>query len=590
MASDPLAAGDGPTKTMSGDSGDNGLDEEARAHARDDFLAEAQGIVDALGRGVLRLGRGDPRPRELRDIGKEMLRHVHTLKGLAGLFGLRQLAELAHVVEELLDRLAHRPGGSRRAIDLLFQSVDAFAAIIGTFERGSSDAVPGLAELGAAIASECERLGETELPPRRAYALAAELLDWLSPTEERRLLAHAELGSELFELDLDVPKDHVERATDRARAIVAKHGELVACLPSDRGTTSGAIALTLLVVGAEATRELETHLGSGPGKVRAIALKAVPDATLERLEVSLTTTGQRALAGIDAQRAGRAVELSTSTSSGELAALSVRDVRSRVGVELRCLDLIAEHAALASTLVRDLKSTIDTEGGAESRASHIAKALDRHVEALSLAVVEARMVPIGETLERIARASHALALDAGKRVGVEIEGGDVKLDRLIADRLGPALVHLMRNAIDHGIERPDLRTKRGKDVVGSVKMRARLEATHVILIVEDDGAGVDESTLVSRAKSASVPTDALSMRALGLRAESPIDLVFLPGVSTAEDVGLISGRGVGLDIVRAEVARLGGTITAQSVRHEGTRFELRIPRARTSARSPVARV
>jgi two-component system chemotaxis sensor kinase CheA len=184
------------------------------------------------------------------------------------------------------------------------------------------------------------------------------------------------------------------------------------------------------------------------------------------------------------------------------------------------------------------------------------------------------MTPLAVVTERLPRAARDVARKVGKQAEVEIEGAEIEIDRAILDELGDPLVHVIRNAVDHGLEAPDARQLAGKPTTGRVSVRARRERDRVILEIADDGRGMDPARL----RAAAVARGALrpeAAAALGDR--EALQLACLPGISTAEAVTDVSGRGVGLDVVKKVVETLGGTLEIDSARGQGTRFTFRLP-------------
>jgi two-component system chemotaxis sensor kinase CheA len=202
------------------------------------------------------------------------------------------------------------------------------------------------------------------------------------------------------------------------------------------------------------------------------------------------------------------------------------------------------------------------------------RSLERRLDELQAGILEVRMVPLEQVFEKLARMVRKLARDVGKQVEFHVSGGDVELDKLIVEDLSDPLMHLIRNAIDHAIEPPELRVRRGKPAAGQVRLTAAQKGNHVQIVVEDDGAGIDEERIrevaVQRGLASGDAVRDLPRREL-------MNLIFVPGFSTARQVTALSGRGVGMDVVKNNIANLSGIIELQTERGRGTRFEITLP-------------
>jgi two-component system, chemotaxis family, sensor kinase CheA len=198
----------------------------------------------------------------------------------------------------------------------------------------------------------------------------------------------------------------------------------------------------------------------------------------------------------------------------------------------------------------------------------------RSVADLQVMMMDIRMIPLNHIFNRFPRTVRDIATKEGKEVDFIVEGGDTELDRSVMDGLNDPLLHLIRNGIDHGIEPPDVRIKNGKNPKGTLKLSASRDKDNVVIVIEDDGAGINQEKIKKKALERGLVTD----ETLAVMSESDVnDLLFLPGFSTAEKITDISGRGVGLDVVKTTIASLQGTIKLESVFGQGSRFELVLP-------------
>ncbi|HEY6002026.1 MAG TPA: chemotaxis protein CheA, partial [Anaeromyxobacter sp.] len=237
---------------------------------------------------------------------------------------------------------------------------------------------------------------------------------------------------------------------------------------------------------------------------------------------------------------------------------------------------VGELVLVKSSLL-SIAERLKGDGGDPVIAADLQRAnrtLERRLAELQSGILEVRMVPLDQVFDKLARMVRKIAREVGKEVAFEVSGGEVELDKLIVEELSDPLMHLIRNAIDHAIEPPEQRTRRGKPRAGRVRLSASQKGNHVQIVVEDDGNGIDEDRIREVAVERGLAS-AASVRELGRR--EALNLIFVPGFSTARQVTSLSGRGVGMDVVKNNIANLSGIIDLQSERGVGTRFEITLP-------------
>jgi two-component system chemotaxis sensor kinase CheA len=310
--------------------------------------------------------------------------------------------------------------------------------------------------------------------------------------------------------------------------------------------------------------------GRIPGKRLEVAIDTAE--TLQAVERALAQISD--IASVSLREAGgepppEKAPVGTAPAAGTVDA--PRTVRVRTEILDYFLDAVGE-LLLATARLREVGKTLPA-----SHRPHLDEGVDRlHgiVKDLHDKVMTVRMTPLAVVTERLPRAARDVARKVGKQVDVEIEGAEIEIDRAILEELGDPLVHILRNAVDHGIEAPQARLLAGKPAVGRVSVRARRDRDRVILEIADDGRGMDPARL----RAAAVARGVLRPEAAAALADrEALQLACLPGISTAEAVTDVSGRGVGLDVVKKTVETLGGTLEIDSVRGAGTRFTFRLP-------------
>ena len=529
-----------------------------------EFLAEAEDLVEELYADVaaLRARRSEGRAR--RELVGSLFRRVHTFKGATSAAGLESASALAHEFETLLDAVRlGRASADETALDAFEETVGALAESIGAAARGE-----GAREAGALVARlrslAHTRAGATADEEDASELLPADVAWELTAYERRRLFEAVREGARAYVVRADFDLADFDEQFRRMCEALESVGEVVATQP-----------------------------GVEPSAPERVTFRVVcaSDAGRERLSEILKPFGARLSEGArytGGERAGVETQLSVGASPSAANASDETTQRAHtvspaayVRAPLEELDEIvaATHELFAETMAalgeshatRSDAPEVEHEGAAvetETRAGRIR----RNFLALEERLIALRMAPIGPTLERAARAGRAAARASGRLVGFEVLGGDVRLDRSLALRLADPLLHLVRNAVDHGVEQEGERLSAGKAARGRVLIEASTDGSRVSLRVTDDGRGVDpERVARAAAERGLVPPGAAVSERQALR------LIFRPGFSTASDVSLVSGRGVGLEIVEREVEEAGGEVRVSTALGRGTSFEMRLP-------------
>ena len=542
--------------------------------ARDEFLSEAQEIVETFSRNLLSLdasvreGSADPA------LVNESFRAVHTLKGLAGLFGAQRLAALSHRLEDLLDdlRLGRAPLGLD-TLDVLFSAVDAYARLLASERQGKDDPIPAVDEL----LSRLDRLGGQAPPkptPVSDYDLDPGLLGVLTEYEEHRLRTNLEQKLRLYRLRVQFDLATIDKALEDMKTRAKRHGEIITYLPTGEAASPDTIELDLLMASRDDLATLIGSLGGENVVIEEIPRRratGIPSMPAPRTPLRPGAPPRTDAPG-DSVPPPRAIEPSQEGPS-------LRSLTQTVRVDIRKLDylmnVVGELAIVKSALGR-LTERLRAEGQrqlvAELQRSH--RSFDRRLAELQAGILEVRMVPLGQVFERLARVVRQISREMRKEIRLVITGAETEIDKLIVEELSDPLMHMIRNAIDHGIETAQRRAEVGKPAAGTIALNAYQKGNHVMIEVEDDGRGIDEQAVLAKAIAMGrVHTD----QARELSREELLGLIFLPGVSTRETADDVSGRGVGMDIVKTNIARLGGIIDIQSESGIGTKVTITLP-------------
>ncbi len=510
------------------------------------FLDESRENLQALNASLLDLER-DPGDREPLTV---VFRVAHSLKGMSATMGFTAMAGLTHRMEEVLTDL--RDGGAPitpAVSDALFACLDALQEMVDRVAGGDErevDTAELLARLG-----EVAGTGTDAAPDAAAAAVPGVMSDF-----ERMVVDQAaEQGLSVLAVRVRLTEDCVLRAA-RAFMVAAEleaHGDIVRSVP-------GTEEIERDEVGGDLEFWVATH---AEGDVLREAAASVSE--VASVEVS----------GVDADEpqdpAGAAPAADGAPASGDGARSGTRAAATvRVGTDRLdgLMNLMGEMVIVRTRLAR-LASLGDTAG---VRAA--VEDLGRVTGDLQNLVMRVRMMPVETVFMRFPRMVRDLAHTLDKQVDLRISGEDTELDRTVIDELGDPLVHMLRNAVDHGLEGPDERTAAGKPATGTIHLSARHSGSSVVIEVRDDGRGMDPVAL----RASAVRKGMLTLeRAEALTDGEAMELVMLPGFSTAQTTTDISGRGVGMDAVRARIIALGGSIDIASEPGAGTTFTVRLP-------------
>ncbi|HVK64080.1 MAG TPA: chemotaxis protein CheW [Polyangium sp.] len=507
------------------------------------YLVEAEEHLSASTMNLLAvetsLRKCENNPRAVR----ELFRSLHTVKGLSAMVGIEPIVDIAHTMETVL-RKADRAAGalSAEAVEALLAGLRAIGERVRALSTGApvAPAPPPLLDALAAL-----EITKDEAPASVELDLDPGLLAKLSATEIAQLLQGAEHGRRALRVDfVPSPARAAEGTTiTSVRERIGAFAEIVKVVPLSMPTSDaapGGLAFALLVLTDATDEALAAAAATRPEHVQALhtrrAFGADPLAEPEAPEEDVGEARKRGIVRVDVARLDDALE--------RLSALVI--TRFRLA---RAVDALAAQGVNVGEL------------------GEIVKGYGRQVRDLRGAIMRARMVPVAELLDRVPLIVRGLSRATKKPVRVVIDAGKAELDKAVADRVLPAIVHLIRNAVDHAIEPPTERRRLGKPEEGLVRVVCFERSTNQLeLGICDDGRGIDREAVARRA-SRPVPADDAAL----------LDLVTLPGLTTLDQATKTSGRGLGMDIVKRAVVELGGELSLGTTPGAGTTFTLCIP-------------
>lgn len=515
---------------------------------RDIFAAEARDYLQSLNQDLLRLEQ-EPHNRLILD---DMFRAAHSLKGMAATMGFQELASFTHEMESVLDLL--RTGelaAEQHVVDLMFQSVDALEELLestltGTPSAAADQLVERLREIVSSSATAPAAGGNDVGKGLRIDDYDRDTIKEAYAQGLKAYAVHITLRPNTLLKSVRVYT--VFQAIESIGTIIKSH-------PSAHDLEEERFDLdfSLLVLTQESATAVK-EVVEGISEIDAVEVE----------EINLAEKGESG-------QAAAALDVDPSPADFLKSAQIQRSSDKYVRIETERLDklvnLVGELVISRTQVLEVVKDIKDAD------QKGVVSQLDRVTTELQHAAMNLRMVPIRHVFHRFPRMVRDLARASGKEINLEIFGEETELDRSLVNQIGDPLVHLIRNSIDHGIEERSVRLARGKPAVGTIRLGARHEGSHILIEVSDDGGGLDVEKIRAKAiERGLIPSDSPS-----ITMNEAVDLLFQPGFSTAGTVTDISGRGVGLDAVKAVVESLSGTVEVESEPEKYLRVIIKLP-------------
>lgn len=549
------------------------------------FLDEADEQLQILDEALVLLEQ----ERENRELLNQIFRAAHTLKGSSASMGFEKMAELTHVLESVLDDLRHDAlTVTSEIIDHLLHGLDALKALKEEISAGKGNGN------GVEIKSLIENLKNIkEKKAVVAQKIEAPITDEAEEkTEDSSVEIPGEAGSSPLSLILDDVEHHVAAAA-KANGYNVWHTKVT--LESDclmKGARSYIVFNNLKDMGEviktippideiEEERFEDSFEFVIVTKISKDALNNIIRSISEIAAVQIEAVHASYASAMDRESEDSETreEGLRSTLGGNQQQVQTRVIQTvRVDVQrLENLMNLAGELVIDRTRLVDVNSSLKTTLGAGKSIETLEEVtvhLGRIVGELQEEIMKARMFPIDQVFNRFPRMVRDLAQKAGKEINFIVEGRETELDRTVIEEIGDPLIHLIRNAIDHGIEAPNDRIKAGKPAVGIVNLRAFHQENQIVITVQDDGKGMNPAAIRAKAiEKEIISVDAASR----LTERESLNLIFAPGFSTAATVSDVSGRGVGMDIVRNHIEKINGLIEIDSVAGKGTKFTIKLP-------------
>lgn len=529
------------------------------------FLQEAEEQIETLEQETLKL-ENDPSKERLQII----FRAAHTLKGSSRAMGYQQFAQLTHEMENVLDLLRNdQLKVDTEIADAVLACIDTLSQMTDSIRSGSGDAIE-CSQLVEQLKSFTSASPAGETPGQAASQAPSRLTP-----EQSALLSKAASERPVWHARFTLKPDCVMKFVRAFMAVSAieEEGEVLITIPDREALEEEAF-----------DTDFELFFHSGCGK-EALKAKFRSISEVERFDVvewaaqshdPVPENGLPTIPNVAPEAPRPAQQAAPAVDSG-----SARkgDTGQTVRVDVARLDnlmnlvgeLVIDRTRIAQ-IGADLSSKFDDsniEALAET-VGHIA----RITGDLQDQIMKARMMPIETVFNRFPRVVRDLAHKLGKDVKLELVGGDTELDRSVIEVIGDPLLHILRNSLDHGIEGPEERELAGKPRQGAISVTAKHQENHIVIDIVDDGKGIDVARIREKAIEKGLATRESAER---MTDKDVLQFIFASGLSTATTVSEVSGRGVGMDIVKSNIQKLGGIIDVESVPGKGSRFSLRLP-------------
>lgn len=546
-----------------------------------DFLAEAEEIVEELSTQLADLADMAEKGAWEPDLLNAIFRGAHSLKGLAGMFGFSIISEVAHHAENLLDWLRMgKVSLSATVMELLFSSVELLTTLLHACMDGTLDQHQAAATAHAAAISACLNPAQpvVELPLLDQLGLSASLMGALTEYEEHRLKENCSKGRHIYVVHASFELTTFDQGLSELTDILKGCGEVISTLPSVGDKIETHIDFDLLIGSDRNEQELTDLLKHLDVSILAAGAASNTPQTVvlpdERAEHPEDNVSHSPIVPVAPLRPPVAEGTASGALDDSISAKSMsRTVRVDIGKLDELMNIVGE-LVLAHSSIASIANRMRSEGFSRMAIDlgKAAKGLERRLTDLQKGVMDIRMIPVGQLYEKMSRIVRKISREQGKKIDLKMFGAETELDKLIVEDIADPLMHIIRNAIDHGIESPEKRLAAGKDERGVVRLSSFQKGNHVVIEVQDDGGGIDLEKIKQKALSKGLVQDVNS-----LSDREALDLIFLPGFSTADKITDVSGRGVGMDVVRNNIAAVSGMVDIETKLGQGSRFTIVLP-------------
>jgi len=536
--------------------------EERQFELRELFFETASELLQSLNEQGLKL---EQRPADA-ELIREVRRTVHTLKGDSAACGFEELSALAHQLEDVLTPEV-AVGSKGKLVEIVLKAADLIEAMLTAYREGSP--LPLSAELR-------EMIRAVVASPKPQHIVPYKLSGRFAWSEYEQLAIERALnhGRNVFNIALAVDMNCPMKtaALQLVKNVLTQLGDVLAIYPDDAAVSEHIDVIEFALATSLAAEAVEQKCAV-PSVISTVLVEPLG----KEASQPAAPTGNP---GDDADQPGMPeAEIETPAEEGSSFASSTQ-LTSRLRVDAERIDTVLNlvgELVIGKSMLMQATTEFEKRFIKDPLRTKFADAMAfqaRVLNDLQKSVMKIRMVPVENLFRRFPRLVRDVAKACGKDVALQITGQDTDLDKSILDALAEPLSHLMRNSVDHGIETPEQRVANGKPAQGTIRLNAYHQGNQIVIECSDDGAGIDRYKLVSKAIERGILTPA---EAEQLSDSDALPLVFHPGLSTAEQITAISGRGVGMDVVQTVIERLKGSVSIDSKPGLGTTFLLKVP-------------
>ncbi|MBR2774233.1 MAG: chemotaxis protein CheA [Selenomonadaceae bacterium] len=562
----------------------------------DMFLDESHEHLQSLNDGLLGL---EDNAEDL-SILNEIFRNAHTLKGMSATMGYNKIAELTHEMEDVLDMLRKEQlAVTGDIIDTLFKCIDSLEQMINNVANGDPEDLIDVSDLVAKLsaisrgegapAPKAEAVAETpaaEVATATPAEVSADIPVDLSDTEKSVITEAEKRGMHGIYLKVTLAESCLLKSARSYMVMNALEelGEVIRTIPAAEDLEQENFERSFEVILITASEEEQIHDAVvGISEIETAETQVIkfggtpapqPEAKAAPVVEQKSTAPATAPAPAPAPKPSAPANKPAAQSGGQSA--TAQQKKSHAGQSVRVdIEKLDTLMNLMGELV--INKVRLEQIGQTHRLSELTETLeqmDRVTTDLQNIVMKVRMVPVSQVFNRFPRMVRDVTKELNKEINLTIEGEDTELDRTVIDEIGDPIMHLLRNSLDHGIEMPDEREAKGKPRIGEVGLIARHEGNNVVIMVTDDGKGIDADVIRRKAVEKGLYTqDEVD----SMDDADAVRIVFLPGFSTAEKISDISGRGVGMDVVKSKIESLSGQVDVETHINEGSIFKIKLP-------------
>ncbi len=536
------------------------------------FIEESKENLQTLNENLLNL---ENHPDDIETLNA-IFRVAHTLKGMAGTMGYVKMQKLTHTVENVLSEIrAGKLSVNSSIVDTLFQSLDALEnyveEITNTSNEGNEDYAALINTLGKIIEKE-QPVMTTQGAPNQNVTVesiteAQEDASLIDLPESQNLVKNNALsmGMNVFQINVELAPTCVLKS---ARAFVIftdleRIGEIIHCVPSTQDIEDERFEneFTIVFVTKESMQKVEETILSV--------------SEVEKVKVLAFQTSKNTIQHESVQQEEEHIDKNASSGENNVQQNAKQQVSSKtVRVNIDRLDTLMNLVSELIIVKTQLEGLDVKTDDSSTNYNDSVEYLERITTSLHDAVMKVRMVPVETVFNRFPRMIRDISRKLDKDIELVMSGEETELDRTVIDEIGDPLIHLLRNAADHGLETTDERISIGKPKKGTIKLQAYQDGNSVVIEVEDDGKGIDVNKIRNKAIDKGTIT---KEEASTMSDHEIVDLLFRPSFSTAEKISDLSGRGVGLDVVKSKITALGGHVEVETEFGKGSKFIVRLP-------------